>query len=593
MDCHSSYLSFRTLSGYLSLFLLMLLSVPLQGAITISGSNPVPCGPVAGYFLVDFTISDLPELEENPDFYGEGVNSRYAIFLYFGDGTHVELIVAAEQSSTTCQHLYKGVPSTPANFDVRAEISSVYLPADAGDDDDTEMVRSETEIVDYSYNREFPESATGSCSVCETNEDDDHLAGRKAYPNTSSPDETGWVERIRDAVPGDVFTLAIQYGFDICQTDLPPMEIDFDPDLFSLNWSSQGVNTSIPGKVSFNFPSDPLGDITDKKLYLSFDVSPSAELQDLYKFTINRPYDNRDACDGKATPNDTDVEVADRLVSGHDPNSKKVYPAFFAGSGPIELEYLISFYNDGKDPVHSIMIKDVLDDQLDYTTIREVKFWTAKDPTPHSPLEIASESSIADKTFRWHIDPLLPVEGLLPIKNNEVKKTDWAYLSFVVDTKADIAIGKCIPNTAEIFFYYPTEAHRNFIEETQACRSCCQRKVQAYEPLGLNKDAEKVIRIVEAPDHFQKNSQGQFYFTDENFTSAQIIFQECRIDENNRWHCDATQSMVFCNALSSSLLCDATPPPPPPPFNIWWLILLLLITALLIYLAYRRTPPTP
>lgn len=572
----------------------MLLSVPLQGAaipISISGSPPVPCGPIAGYYLVNFTISDLPDLEENPDFYGESVNSRYAIFLYFGDDTHVELIVPAEESQISCQHIYKVSPNTPVSFAVRAEISSVYLPADAGDDEDAEFVRSETEIVEFSYISEFNGSGSASCSACETNDGDDHLPGRKAYPNPIAPDEAQWVERIRDAVPGDVFTLAIQYGFDICQTDLPPMTIDFDPDLFNLIWSSQAVDASNPGQLRFDFLTYRLEDITAKKLYISFEVSPSAEFQDLYRFDINRPYENQDACDGSATPNDTIAVVADRLVSGHDPNSKKVKPGFFADSGPIELEYLISFYNDGKDPVDSIMIKDVLNKQLDYATIREVKFWTGTQTTPQTPSEKAGEA-IGDHIFRWNISPLLPEGGLLPIKNDTVKKTDWAYLSFVVDTKADIPIGKCIPNKAEIFFYYPNDVNRNFVEETQTCRSCCQRKVQAYQPLDLNKDTEDTIRIVKAPNHLQKNSNGEFYFTDEDFVSAEIVFQYCRRNEHNLWDCDAIQTLLFCNAASNPPLCD-TDIIPPTDFSIWCLILLLLITTLLIYLAYRRTPPTP
>lgn len=590
MDCHSITLSCRTLSAYLSLFFLILLNVPLQGAITISGSNPVPCGPTDGYYLVDFTISGLEDLQANTDFYEQIEDRRYAIFLYFGDGTHVELIVPGDESSVSCQHIYQVKKDSPAEFELRAEVTSIYLPSDPG----TTNVFSQTEILNDTYNREFLGSGTASCSACPTERDAAHLPGRDFYAQVIDPSEGQWVQRIRDAVPGDHFTLAIQYGFDICQIDQGLLEITYPASMFSPKWaSSPSANMNTAGKIFYNFEYGPSEDVTDQRLYISFEVLSSAEIEQDYEFTFSRRYQAEEACDGKATLNDVFVELADRIKSGHDPNEKSVDPQFFVEAGPTTLKYQIRFYNEGKDPVHKVRIVDIMDDQLDFNTVRDVLFWTGMAPSPKDVKEIPTEPT-DDAIFRWDITPLLPTEGLPPTNGEVAEKKEWAYLSFVVDTKGGLKAESCIPNTAEIFFYFGTASERNFVEQVEACRSCCEREVDANEAFRLGKSDSSIIRLIEAPKSLQRNSEGEFYFTDENFGQTQIQYQECRPSGSNDYICEPVVTVSICNKAQTNTICtDNPPPPPPPPSNvciICWIIALLLITALLIYLAYRRSP---
>lgn len=566
----------------------MLLSVPLQGAITISGSNPVPCGPADGYYLVDFTISGLHDLQANPDFYSNIEDRRYGIFFYFGDGTHVELIVDGDESSVSCQHIYQVEINSTAEFDLRAEITSIYLPTDPN----VERVFSQTDIIEDTYNREFLGSGTVSCDACETEADAHHLNGRDFYATDIDPSEGRWVQRIRDAVPGDHFTLAIQYGFDICQIDQGLLVITYPESMFSPKWASSpsAEMSSTPGKIFFNFEYGPSEDVSDQRLYISFEVLSTAEVEQDYEFSFNRSYQGADACDGKATRNDIFVQFADRIKSGHDPNSKSVDPQFFVDAGPTSLKYLIRFYNEGNDPVDSIMIKDILDNQLEFTSISDIHFWTGMDPTKKTPSEIAGESTL-DATFRWNVGALLPAGGLPPTKGKVAKKEEWAYLSFVVNTKAGIKAESCIPNSAEIFFYYTDGTERNFVEEVEACRTCCQREVAPNEEFRLGESDSSIIRIIDAPRSLQRNADGEFFFSDANFSQAQIQYQECRQAESGRWNCSPVSSIHICNSNNTNSLCSS--PPPPPPSNtciICWIILLLLIYALLIYLAYRLSP---
>ncbi len=588
MDCHSVTLYLRTMSAYLSLLFLLFLSVPLQGAITITGTNPVPCGPDDGYYLVDFTISGLPDLQANPDFYPVGTESRYAIFFYFGDGSHVELIVPGDQNSVSCQHIYEVEMNSPAEFILRAEVTKVYLPSDPG----TERVFSQTEVVEASYNREFLGSGTASCSACETEIDAGHLPGRDFFPLEIDEGEGRWVQRIRNAVPGDHFTLAIHYGFDICQVDAGNLNINYPSNIFNLKWASEDVD--IPGldRISFDFSYSETEDITDKMLYLSFEVESGFPVNQEYQFRFDRRYADFESCDGTVSNNDSFVELVDRAKSGHDPNAKFVEPRFFTSPGPTTLSYLIRFYNEGLDPVDSIMIKDELDSQLDFTSISDIKFWTGNSTTPQTPNEIPLEPT-DDPTFKWNIGPLLPPGGLVPTKGKVPKDNEWAYLSFKVNTTSQIAPETCIPNTAEIFFYFANGTERNIVEEVVACRTCCQRNIAPKDTFYLGDSDTTIIWITSAPASLQRIPEGGFIFNDDNFSQAQIIYRECVRNESGALECSYPKSITICNQAEGKPTCETSPPPPPPPpypTYFWWIILLLLISAALIAIAARRSP---
>lgn len=137
----------------------------------------------------------------------------------------------------------------------------------------------------------------------------------------------------------------------------------------------------------------------------------------------------------------TNMDSLEQVVQGpYDPNDKTVRPA---GTGPLgyiapeteTLEYLIRFQNTGTDTAINVVIKDQLDPNLDWISLRPVAW------SHDMEIEVDHEGEIS---FIFN-DIMLPDSNV-----NEL--ASHGFVKYEIDLLADLPLETSIYNTAYIYF---------------------------------------------------------------------------------------------------------------------------------------------
>jgi uncharacterized repeat protein (TIGR01451 family) len=142
--------------------------------------------------------------------------------------------------------------------------------------------------------------------------------------------------------------------------------------------------------------------------------------------------------EGDIIPENNQSDLIQPILGSFDPNDKTenhggkiVYANFTADD---YLTYTIRFENTGTYAAENVKVTDILDDQLDETSVRTL--------TSSHDYSLVREG----KNLNWHFNGInLPPS----VANTNI---GHGYLSFQVKPKPDYAIGDVIPNTASIYF---------------------------------------------------------------------------------------------------------------------------------------------
>ena len=141
---------------------------------------------------------------------------------------------------------------------------------------------------------------------------------------------------------------------------------------------------------------------------------------------------------GDAVPENNAASLSQVVVNSYDPNDKmeshggRILHSTFTSND--YLYYTIRFENTGTASAINVRVNDILDNQLDETSLRMVS-------SSH-----AYELDRVGSTLNWRFDNIqLPVS----IANSTVGK---GYITFKIKPKPGYAIGDIIPNTASIYF---------------------------------------------------------------------------------------------------------------------------------------------
>ena len=133
------------------------------------------------------------------------------------------------------------------------------------------------------------------------------------------------------------------------------------------------------------------------------------------------------------------ASLTQTIVGSYDPNDKSeshgTNVLFSTFSADDYLTYTIRFENTGTANAVNVKVNDVLDNQLDESSVRTLS-------TSH-PFVLKR----VNNTLTWNFDGIdLPPT----VENDEV--TGHGYIVFQVKPKTGFALGDIIPNTADIFF---------------------------------------------------------------------------------------------------------------------------------------------
>ncbi len=178
-------------------------------------------------------------------------------------------------------------------------------------------------------------------------------------------------------------------------------------------------------------------------------VSEAAELSDFMTHTATVGSDFPDLF-----PENNSITETDVIVGAYDPNDKQNR----TGSNPFgsdifpddsTMRYQIRFQNTGTDTAYTVLIEDVLDEDLDGTTIRPGASSHAYD------LEFKGNDTLV---FRFN-DILLPDS----MTNEAASK---GFVNFTIQANADFGLGTQIENTAAIYFDYNEPIITNTVVNT-------------------------------------------------------------------------------------------------------------------------------
>lgn len=199
------------------------------------------------------------------------------------------------------------------------------------------------------------------------------------------------------------------------------------------------VGVSQPGTVAtltgFTFDFTHLQPQETRSILVTMQVPtiPTVSLGQLLlsSATITTPQDD-------ITPENNQSDLIQPILGSFDPNDKTeshggkiVYANFTADD---YLTYTIRFENTGTYAAENVKVTDILDDQLDETSVRTL--------TSSHDYSLVREG----KNLNWHFNGInLPPS----VANTSI---GHGYLSFQVKPKPGYTIGDVIPNTASIYF---------------------------------------------------------------------------------------------------------------------------------------------
>lgn len=167
---------------------------------------------------------------------------------------------------------------------------------------------------------------------------------------------------------------------------------------------------------------------------------------------------------------DLDEEVAIScmtILDSYDPNDKAAIPAGITDDHLVKagtpLKYTIRFQNTGSDVAYKVVVVDTLDANLDMSTFTEIAA---------SHAYVLKVNTELDKTV------LTYTFNNINLKDSTTSEPEsHGFLSFYINTKADLADGNTIHNKAEIYFDYNSAIITNTVDHT----------IGTYVPTDLTK----------------------------------------------------------------------------------------------------------
>ena len=182
--------------------------------------------------------------------------------------------------------------------------------------------------------------------------------------------------------------------------------------------------------VRFNYSNLMLGEIRD--ITLTFNLPPTTLLGSTYNHTVTANIGDIDP-----TPENNEYSFPFTVVGSYDPNDLRVTPAGVITEEDDVLTYFIRFQNTGTYPAELVVIKDVIDQNLDVTTITDIY-------ASHGYAFRVHENKTAEFAF----------ENIHLPDSARDESGSHGFVSFKIRKKSNLELGTEIKNTAKIYFDY-------------------------------------------------------------------------------------------------------------------------------------------
>ena len=256
------------------------------------------------------------------------------------------------------------------------------------------------------------------------------------------------------ATPGFPYYNYIQY----CNDGLLPMsgtvELTYDS---QLEWAPSG-NTA--AGYSYNtYPLPTLSNTASQLLTWDFVNLAPYQCRTIY-VDFNTPINmglmpgmpvvqnvNITPVAGDATPSNNIASLNDSITSSWDPNDKAVYPAGQMSTDEKDHHYTIRFQNEGNGPAYRVVIRDVIDANLDLQTLRNVS---------------ASHDFVISQEVPGELAFIFDNINLVPQSVSE--EGSQGFVSFTISQVDDVPENTIISNTADIFFDFNPAITTNTVE---------------------------------------------------------------------------------------------------------------------------------
>ena len=150
---------------------------------------------------------------------------------------------------------------------------------------------------------------------------------------------------------------------------------------------------------------------------------------------------------GDATPSNNIASLNDSITSSWDPNDKAVYPAGQMSTDEKDHHYTIRFQNEGNGPAYRVVIRDVIDANLDLQTLRNVS---------------ASHDFVISQEVPGELAFIFDNINLVPQSVSE--ELSQGFVSFTLSQVDDVPENTIISNTADIFFDFNPAITTNTVE---------------------------------------------------------------------------------------------------------------------------------
>lgn len=150
---------------------------------------------------------------------------------------------------------------------------------------------------------------------------------------------------------------------------------------------------------------------------------------------------------GDATPSNNIASLNDSITSSWDPNDKAVYPAGQMSTDEKDHHYTIRFQNEGNGPAYRVVIRDVIDANLDLQTLRNVS---------------ASHDFVISQEVPGELAFIFDNINLVPQSVSE--ELSQGFVSFTLSQVDDVSENTIISNTADIFFDFNPAITTNTVE---------------------------------------------------------------------------------------------------------------------------------